>query len=518
MARRFSSGFLWVVFAAASLSLFVYLNNDIFIDWADEGFLWYGASHLLRGQFPIRDFQAYDPGRYFWCAAVFALRGTGLMAMRFAAGLFQFFGLCFGLLALRRVLKHSWQILAAGFLAVTWMLIPCRYFDASLTLFALFFSVRLVEDPSPRRHLAAGIFTALAAFMGINHGLYLFSALLALMVYLGSGKKIMHFVRGLAVGALPFWILFLAVPGFFGSYLERLGVLAYARAEGKANVSLGIPWPWTVHWDPSHIFPSFAAKALDFTNRFSIGAMFVFVILYTLVALVVLSRMKRSGDPAKALFTASVFLGFFYLGHIFTRSDVNYMGEGIFPVLAGLIALSALAPAGLWRRLAIGALVIFSAGSLASAGLVNTPAFKNFVPKSGMTWYSVGKDRIWLLRSDAKYVQNMKKLVSQYVGPDEPILLAPLLTTFYCILEKESPVYELYFHLAPPPAQERKDIERLEKKRVRWAIVGNILIEGHPEQSFSSSHPLLWGYLTTHFEAVTAEGLRPGYILMKHKS
>jgi len=516
--KRLSSGFLWILFTAASLSLFFYLNNDIFIDWADEGFLWYGAAHLLEGQFPIRDFQAYDPGRYFWTAAVFAVRGPGLMAMRFSAGLFQFLGLCFGLLALRRVLKVNWQLLGAGILAAAWMLIPCRYFDASITLFAVFFAVRLIEDPSPGRHLAAGIFAALTAFMGINHGLYVSLALLALMVYLGSGKKIVRFGQGLLIGALPFWIIFLTVPGFFASYLERLGALAYARAGGKADVSLAIPWPWTVRWDTSGFFPSLAAKTLDFTNRFSIGAMFVFVILYYIFALAVLLRIKKPRNPAAALFTASFFIGLFYLGHIFARSDVNYMGEGIFPVLAGLVALCVLARQGLWRRLAVGALILFSILSLASAGLVNTPAFKNFVPKSGMTWYSVGNDRIWLLRSDAAYVESVKTLVSKYVKADEPILLAPLLTTFYCILGKESPAYELYFHLAPPPALEQRDIDRLEEKKVRWAIIGNVVIENHPEQSFSASHPLLWDYLNTHFEAVTADGLRPGHILMKRKS
>ncbi len=513
------------MFIAFALAALAYLHSDIFIDFADEGFLWYGSTHISQGQVPILDFQSYEPGRYYWCAAVFWVFGKGLMSLRLAEALFQFVGLCFGLFALKRALTSSLSLLGAGLIAVFFMLVPCRYFSASLPLIALFFAVRLIEKPSLRRHVAAGICTGLMVFLAINQSFYVFGAFLALMLYLNAkgcvqsaARKRLFFIVGIGIGLVPMACMFLMIPGFWESYLDRLTMIASAFGQGKANVSLPISWPWLVKWDAiSRALPSFHARALEYANLFSGGFIFIIVIVYYFISVPALIRFKKIQEPPKALFVASVFVGLFHLGHIFSRSDLVYMGEGIFPVWAGLLAWQAWAQAPVFKRMATGLVIFFSLAAFFAVGLRHNIIFKMMVPKGGMTWYSVGKDRIWLLHSDAEYCDSFKKLVTQYVKPEELILLAPLLTTFYCLLEKESPVYELYFHIAPSPATEERLLRQLEQKKVRWAIVGNLQIDGHPEQTLPRSHPRLWEYLMRHFEVVTNQGLRPGYCLMRRK-
>ena len=502
-----------------------YFHNNIFIDFADEGFLWYGALHIFQGKVPILDFQAYDPGRYYWCAAVLAIFGKGLMSLRLAAGLFQFLSLSLGLLALRRVLASPFALLWAGLLAVFFMLMPCRYFTAGLAPAALFFAVRLIEKSSPRRYLAAGIYTGFAAFIAVNHGFYIFMAFLALMLYLnaknyvsGGKKNILFYLIGTASGLLPFWWMLITIPGFFGSYFLRMNSVLSAFISGKANVSFPVPWPWTVDW---HVIvatlPDMHARLLEFTNRFSIGILFVFIVVWYLFSIPSLVRIKKPTDGPRALFVASIFIGVFYLGHIFSRSDLVYLGEGIFPVMAALLAWRIFA-APPYKKVCGFLIVLFSVASFLSAGLRSTIIFKTMVPDGGMTWYRVGKDRIWLIKDDAKYIEDVKKLVAKHIGPQEPLLLAPFLTTFYCLLERESPVYELYFHIAPMRAMEERTLRELEEKNVRWAIVADFIVDGRPEQALSRSHPLLWRYLTEHYETVTTEGLRPGYALLRRKS
>ena len=88
----------------------LFLQCNIGLNLADEGYLWYGAIQTASGKIPIRDFQSYDPGRYYWAAFWMLLLGKGIIPLRISVAIFQTIGLTFGLLALRRVIR-SWRVL-----------------------------------------------------------------------------------------------------------------------------------------------------------------------------------------------------------------------------------------------------------------------------------------------------------------------------------------------------------------------------------------------------------------------
>src|SRR4029434_10308176 len=117
----------------------------------DEGFLWYGVQRTAAGEVPLRDFQSYDPGRYYWCAAGAAVFGRGLVALRLSEMFAQCVGLYFGLLAARRLTYHLGVLGAIGLMLTAWMFPSHKIFDHALLLTGIWMATRMVERPSRPR-------------------------------------------------------------------------------------------------------------------------------------------------------------------------------------------------------------------------------------------------------------------------------------------------------------------------------------------------------------------------------
>ena len=124
------------------------LAGDVDLNMADEGFLWHGVERVLAGDVPLRDFQAYDPGRYYWCAAWSPLFGAGILGVRAAAAVFQGVGLFLGALACRRVARSPLGLVVATAILWAWMFPRHKLFEPALALAAVYAAVRLVERPS----------------------------------------------------------------------------------------------------------------------------------------------------------------------------------------------------------------------------------------------------------------------------------------------------------------------------------------------------------------------------------
>ena len=119
----------------------------------DEGFLWYGVQRVLLGEVPLRDFMAYDPGRYYWSAALLAIWGdNGIMPLRFTIAIFQSFGLFVGLWLIARTLKNKdiLYIFICGLILIVWMFPRHKLFDVCISIFIIGVLTYLIEQPSKK--------------------------------------------------------------------------------------------------------------------------------------------------------------------------------------------------------------------------------------------------------------------------------------------------------------------------------------------------------------------------------
>ena len=232
---------------------FIWQGHDGF-NMGDEGFLWYGVQRVLAGEVPLLDFMSYDPGRYYWSAALMRLmHDDGIMAMRGAAAVFQLLGLFVGLLLLLRP-KSRFDVPLLTLAAITltvWMYNWFKVYDLSLCLILIGILTFLVQQPSNRRFFLTGVTIGLVAVFGRNHGVYGVAGLLGVVVYLTCRQRSLKglisglacFVCGVVLGYLPILIMIVAVPGFAAAFWESI---RFVTERGATNLTLPVPWPWLV--------------------------------------------------------------------------------------------------------------------------------------------------------------------------------------------------------------------------------------------------------------------------------
>ncbi|MFL6529441.1 MAG: hypothetical protein ACJ8KX_03120 [Chthoniobacterales bacterium] len=486
------------------------LDGNVGFNLADEGYLWYGTEALLRGEVPMRDFEAYDPGRYVWTAAWSFIVGHGMVPLRLSCVFFGCLGVIAGLLAVRRVSRNWFFLGAVALLLSLWMQPRYKAFEQSIALMAVYAGVLLLERPSLRRHFALGVFGGICAFFGRNHGLYHVVAFGLLITYSAWASGFRGWIRrcvtwgsGIFVGYLPQLLMFAFVPRFFRAYLPYV---QSTLAKGTTNLTRPVPWPWLVATDaPVYMRAAGIAEGLFFI---------AFIVLVFPVAFR-LWHLRRRSAPAHLLLLAAFCVAIPYAHYVFSRADIVHLSHGVPPMLVGAIALLfTFANSARWVAWAvIPALTITSlCAQVSQTGM----AFEYLAPDKSLHTVKVNDRKIVVSDYQARLLASAHYVADGLARPNEAIFFAPHTPGLYPFVGRRSPTKQIYFVFPATPEADQSLVSELQAADVQWALVGDSALDGRDELRFRNTNPILCAYLRNNFAVVPLATL-PRHAVLLHR-
>jgi hypothetical protein len=488
------------------------LFGDLYLNLRDEGYLWYGVTAVGAGDVPLLDFQAYDPGRYYWCAFLGPLLGDGLLGIRGAVAAFQAIGITLGLLAFRRVVARDVWMIPMGLVLVLWSFPRFKLFESALTLVAVWAVTRLIERATPKRHLVLGFVVGVAAFFGRNHGLYLgvVSALLFALVHLRHAPErriacLAHWAAGVVIGYSPLLLMLAFTPDFAAAFWEAV----VSVLDRGANIPLAFPWAWGPAFE-EYGFAGGLSKQLAF---------YLPVVLLPLGAVVAL-RTRAAVIQERAILIACVLVGGVYVHHYSLRSELPHLAQGALPVL-----LLATALVGAWRPRWVPVAVLALLAHASVLAVKHHPVLRHFDPAVETPELAplelAGDDgtsyELRLKFGLARHLRRVRSMVTDVVPADEPMFIAPTRPTFYPLFDKLSPTWWIYFLWPATDEEQHETIERLRAEGVNWALVVEKSFTDDASFDFRSTNPLVWEHFATEWDVLDAGVVPEDYYVFRRR-
>jgi len=502
-----------LVLSCLTVFLFFIWEGNVGLSLWDEGFLWYGVQRVVAGEVPIRDFFAYDPGRYYWTAALVGMMGdSGIMQVRAAAAVFQAIGLFTALLLIinsAKIRAHSWPFwgVAAVTLAV-WMFPRHKLFDIALSILLIGALTFLIARPVASRFFAAGVAVGLAAVFGRNHGVYGMVASSGVFGWLSINSEVranvargfVYWAIGVVVGFLPIIIMALLVPGFGKEFWKSIEFLF---EQGATNLPLPLPWPWNA---------DFGNKPVgDAARDFLVGVFFIGVLAFGWLGLIWAVRARRQHRTVPPALAAAIFLAIPYSHYVLSRADVGHLALSVFPTLIGVfILLTTLDVKARW---------ILSAGLCAASLWVMTIQHPGWqcAANGNCVDVVVSGSKLKVDAATAADVEFLRDVAKLYTPNGESFVAAPGWPGAYALLDRRSPMWEIYALVPRNGSFEREEVERIKTAAPRFVLIYDFALDGREELRFKNTHPLTYHYIVDNFDLVPLPS-HPGYLLYKPRS
>jgi hypothetical protein len=463
----------------------------------DEGFLWYGAQRVLLGEVPVRDFMSYDPGRYYWSAALMGAMGEdGLIALRIAVAAFEVVGLSLALPLLQTKRRIDPVLLIFAAMTFTaWMYPRHKLFDITLSIALISATALLIRAPRRRNFFVAGVVLGGVAVFGRNHGVYGVCGLIGAIVYLTllKVKTVGWFLKssmvlsaGVFVGYLPIIVMIFFVPGFGMEFWAGIRLLFETKS---TNLPLPVPWPWLAPFATASLMTAAAAVVR--------GAIFVALATLAVGGPVWALRRAIQQRPADPTLVSCAFLALPYAHFAFSRADIGHLAQGIFPLLVGCFAtLGNLAASIRWP------LAIVSTTVSLVVMLPVQPGWVCYVSDVCVETKVAGD----VLNAELSATSDLKiinALADQYSPNGRSFVATPFGPGAYAALKRKSPMWEIYALQPQSEYFQRLEIERIKKAGPGFVFVVDDALDGQDSLRFRNTHNLIDQFFRENFERLS---------------
>ncbi len=519
-SNRYCQSLLSCVLAVVVVGGLFLWQGHYGLNLADEGFLWYGAQRVQQGDIPIRDFMAYDPGRYYWSALWMNWEGShGIMALRRSIAISQALGLAVAVTLVARMLPRSESSKARTlFLAIAalvlglWMFPFYKIADTTLSILLVAALAFLVQRPTYYRYFFTGIVVGLVAVFGRNHGVYGLAAGFGVTVYLALTRRSwVHFSKaclassiGVMNGFLPVLFMLTLVEGFAPAFVESVRFILFELK--STNLPLPVPWPWRV--------PVAELSRFDALVKVLVGCFFLAVALYGAFAIVgVLWRGWVQRKPVAPLTIATAFTALPYAHYAFSRADFEHLALGVFPLL--IFCFAVLARQNGWVKWVC--VSVFAMASLVTTVPHHIGWLLGPQCRSGQcTDIEVVGDRLTLHQATATEVRLLQSLADEFSPNGRAMIATPFWPGAYAVLERKSPMWSIYALFPRSETFQKAEIERIKAADPGFALVMDMPLDGREELRFSQTNPLIYQHIQKTLTPITDQAPGSPYQLFRH--
>lgn len=94
----------------------------------------------------------------------------------------------------------------------------------------------------------------------------------------------------------------------------------------------------------------------------------------------------------------------------------------------------------------------------------------------------------------------LRQLAVQFAPNGQAFIAMPFWPGAYALLERKSPMWEIYALFPRDESFEKKEIERIEASRPGFAFIFDLPLDGRDELRFKNTHPLINQYILDNFD------------------